>query len=162
MFKHLNTFAIGGLENVGYAANSDHLIVLSSVGRGIFDCLTRQKIFRDNGNWWHDYDEESCIIKGFGTETGQQIKVCGLFGEEKLPVRTADGWELIVSEPVQDAPPFEKYVVQNVFLKHPANDSAIFITKDGPCEIRSFGFSETGKSFIVALSCELIIWTENS
>jgi hypothetical protein len=78
-----------------------------------------------------------------------------------LPTKTVDGWELIISEPEPDKPTFEKYFIRNVFLKHALEENKIFITKDGACELRSFGFSETGKSFIVALSCELTIWARN-
>jgi hypothetical protein len=43
---HKETFAIGGLHNVGFAPNSDYLIVLSSQGQGIFDCIKGEKIAR--------------------------------------------------------------------------------------------------------------------
>jgi hypothetical protein len=56
MWTHKNTFAIGGLENVGYAPNQDLLIVLFSQGQGIFDCNKGEKIARQHhdSNWWHN------------------------------------------------------------------------------------------------------------
>ncbi|MEO6978004.1 MAG: hypothetical protein ABJA76_16785 [Mucilaginibacter sp.] len=158
MFKRLNTFAIGGLENIGYIDNNDTLIVLSGQGRGVFDCLTGQKIYRDDENWWQDFDEATSTIHVNIVNISSGIKTSGLFGERKLPSRTVDGWELSLSDPYPDDPPFEKYNVQSVFLKHGVQDKEIFVAKDGPCEVRAFGFSDTGNTFVVALSCELIIW----
>ncbi|ACU59260.1 hypothetical protein [Chitinophaga pinensis] len=54
MWIHKNTFAIGGLENVGYAPMQDQLLVLSTQGEGIFDCIKGEKIARyeSQGDWW--------------------------------------------------------------------------------------------------------------
>ena len=89
MFKHVNTFAIGGLENIGYS--NDNLIVLSSQGRGIFDCLSGTKIYRDDKNWWNDYDEKVNSIPGFDIEVNNQIKLIGIHGGQQLPCKTVDG-----------------------------------------------------------------------
>ncbi len=160
MYKLLNTFAIAGLENIGYSDNSDNLVVLSSQGRGVFDCLNGQKIYRDELNWWQDYNKENNTVKGFGPENDKIIKVYGLHNQENLPLRTIDGWSLLLTEPTPDEPPFENYSIQSIFLNHSSLKDSVFITKDGPCEMRAFGFSDTGKSFVVALSCELTIWAQ--
>jgi len=157
MYKHLNTFAIGGLQSVGYVNEGDNLIVLSSQGRGIFNCLTGEKIFRDDYDWWRDFDPESSSVKGFGGEVGKMIKTYGLYNpNEQMPQQTADGYKLSLTQPQPDDPPFEKYLVQSIFIAH--QEDKIFVSKDGPCEFRAFGFSETRNSFIVASSCDLVIW----
>jgi hypothetical protein len=53
MWAHKNTFAIGGIENSGYAPNQDFLIVVSGQRQGIFNCKTGEKIARqyDDLNW---------------------------------------------------------------------------------------------------------------
>jgi hypothetical protein len=38
MWMHKLTTGIGGLEDVGFAINSEELIVLSSQGVGVFNC----------------------------------------------------------------------------------------------------------------------------
>jgi len=162
MYYYKQTFAIGGLENIGYVGDSDNLIVLSSQGRGIFNCLTGEKIYRDSENWWSDFDQADNTIKGFGSESGKLIKTFGLHSIEKLPTKLPSGWELVLTDLQPDDPPFEKYLVQSVFLANNFEGNKIFISKDGPCEFRAFGFSQTGKSFVVALSCELTIWAESS
>jgi hypothetical protein len=79
MYRHLNTFAIGGLQSVGYVNESDMLIVLSSQGRGIFNCLTGEKIYRDDYDWWGDFEQENSLIRGFDGEAGKVIKTFGLY-----------------------------------------------------------------------------------
>jgi hypothetical protein len=55
----LATHAIGGLTGVGFANNSDLLLVVSSQGRGVFDCRTGQRIARDRTepevSWCDEY-----------------------------------------------------------------------------------------------------------
>lgn len=116
MWIHLNTFAIGGLENVGYVDGTDNLITLSSQGRGMFDCLLGEKIFRDSTGWWKDFNEIDFTIKGFHTEAGKVIKTSGLYGGNRLPTKTSDDFELIVSEPEPDDPLFEKQLARRIYL----------------------------------------------
>lgn len=161
MWTYKNTFAIGGLENVGYAPDQDLLIVLSSQGQGIFDCLKGEKIARlqNDSDWWKDFNETTNSIVGFDLLENIEISTCGLYGEDNLSKSTSDGWTLITSEPQPDDKPFEEYLVQRVYLISPDKQQKVFITKDGPCELRALGFSKTEKSFIVALSCDLTIYS---
>ena len=159
MFKFINTYAVGGLFNVGYSDNTDMLIVLSNQGRGIVNCLTGEMTFRDDKDWFPDYDETNGTIKGFGTENDKLIKVSGINSKNKLLTQTTDQWELILSEPQPEKAPFERFYIQNIFLHHPSIGNKLFITNDGPCELKAFGFSDTQKSFVVALSCEITVWS---
>jgi hypothetical protein len=160
MYTLKETFAIGGLHEVGYATDQDLLIVLSSQGQGIFDCIKGEKIARvhDDMDWWDNYDEKTGIITGFDVLAGIEITTSGLHSEDKLPKKTADGWTLIITEPEPDEEPFEKYLVQKIHLISPDKEK-IYITQDGACELRAFGFSGTGNSFIVATSCTLVIYS---
>ena len=159
MWTHKEVFAIGGLENVGYSPGSDYLIVLSSQGQGIFDCLKGEKIARNGDDWWANFDQNSHTVKGFSSLEGIDIPTCGLYGGDNLPKTTADGWSLVMSEPEPDDYPFQKYKVQKIYLLSPDKREKIFVAKDGPCEYRAYGFSPTGKSLVVALSCEIITYS---
>ncbi|MFL5740458.1 MAG: hypothetical protein ACJ75B_09605 [Flavisolibacter sp.] len=161
MWTHKNTFAIGGLENVGYASGQDNLIVLSAQGQGIFDCISGEKIARlHNGtDWWQSFNQDRNSIAGFGVLESTDILTCGFYGEDHLPKTTNDGWRLMLSPPEPDDKPFDKYLVQKIYLLSPTDEQNILVSKEGPCELRAFGFSDTGKSFIVALSCELTIYS---
>jgi hypothetical protein len=161
MWTHKNTFAIGGLENVGYAPQQDNLMVLSSQGQGIFDCITGEKIARQHNDvdWWQSFNQTTNSIIGFDILGKIEIPTCGLYGEDNLSKMTNDGWTLIVSQPEPDDKPFDKYLVQKIYLVSPDKKQKDVIAKDGPCGLRAFGFSGTGKSFIVALSCDLTIYS---
>ena len=160
-WTHKNTFAIGGLHEVGYAPKKDHLIVLSSQGQGIFDCVRGEKIARlyNDLDWWDDFNDTTKSIAGFDVLANVEIRTSGLDSSDNMPKKTADGWKLIITEPQPDEKPYEKYLVRKIYLVSPDNKENIYITKDGACELRAFGFSETGNSLIVALSCDLVIWT---
>ena len=161
MWEHKDTFSIGGLDNIGFAPKQDSLLVLSSQGQGIFDCIRGEKVARlNNGSdWWKDFNQSTNSINGFDILSNVEIYTSGLYGGDHLPKVTADGWTLIVSQPQPDDKPFENYLVQRIFLLSPDKREEIFITKDGPCELRAYGFSDTGDSFVVALSCDLTIYS---
>ena len=161
MWTHKNTFAIGGLDNIGFSPGQDFLLVLSSQGQGIFDCIKGEKIARLNNDsdWWQAFDQTTNSIGGFDILDKVQVLTSGLHGGDNLPKTTADGWTLTISEPQLDDNPFDEYLVQRIFLVSPDKRDKIYITKDGPCEHRAFGFSDTGNSFVVALSCDLTIYS---
>lgn len=158
---HKTTFAIGGLLNVGYAPNSDLLIVLSSQGEGIFDCIKGEKIAREHNDmdWYDRFNKETNTIIGFDCLANIEIPTYGLEGtDNEMLKETSDGWTLTISEPEPEEKPYDKYLIQKIYLVTPDKKEKIFIEKDGPCELRAYGFSETGNTFIVALSCDLVIY----
>lgn len=161
MWKHKNTFAIGGLENVGYAPNQDFLIVVSSQGQAIFNCKTGEKIARkyDDLHWWAQFDQVNHTVTGFDFLSNIKIKLHGLHGNDNLPKTSQDNWSLVVSELEPDDKPFEKYSIKRFYLISPNKQEIKVIGKDGACELRALGFSDTGDTFIVALSCELMIYS---
>ncbi|AYQ33882.1 hypothetical protein [Runella sp. SP2] len=161
MWTHKNTFAIGGLENIGYAPGQDFLIVLSSQGQGIFNCKTGEKVARqyDDSDSWEKFNESTNSIVGFDVLENVEINTCGLYGEDNLSKTTQDGWALTVSEPEPDDKPFEKYLVKRIYLQSADKKEKIFVGKDGACELRAFGFSDTGDTFVIALSCDLTIYS---
>lgn len=161
MWTHKNTFAIGGLENIGFAPNQDFLLVLSSQGQGIFDCKTGDKIAREtnNGDWWNSFDQSANSILGFDFLDKIEILTQGLYGVDNLPKRSEDGWELLCTDPQPDDKPFEKYLVKSIYLVSPDREQKLLICKDGPCEFRAFGFSDSGETFVVASSCDLVIYS---
>src|SRR5438132_1075201 len=107
MWVQKNIYAIGGLENVGYAPKQDVLIVLSGQGQGIFNCITGDKIARlNNGlSWWDSFKETTNSISGFDCLENIEIKTCGLYGEDNLLKTTSDGWQLTITESQPDDKP---------------------------------------------------------
>lgn len=146
--------AIGGLLAVGYAEQSDLLLVISSQGRGIFDCLAGTRTARDRRDAAPFYDESTLRAQGFGPLEGQVLPIAGLCGGG-LPNTTRDGWHL------QAIPlPWPRY---RIFLEPPFcsmyHDLAgvTCVGDDGGGELRAYGFSPTGRSFVIATSCDLTI-----
>jgi hypothetical protein len=154
-WKRIATLAIGGLFQVGFAENSDLLLVLSYQGRGVINCITGEKIARDYQEAHDFFDPIRLISLGLGPLEGKSIRMAGLFGGG-LPRTTEDGW--LIEEQTRVWP------THSIFLTPPGNkventkQKAIVVGDDGSCEMRAYGFSETGRSFIIATSCDLMIF----
>lgn len=148
-WRRSSVFAVGGLFGVGYAADRDLLLVLSSQGRGVFDCLTGEKLARDYDEAHDFFDPIRLTAAGFGPLAGQTVRVGGLFGGG-LPLTTADGWCLEAQARV--------WPTHSVFLTAPGARESVCVGEDGACELRACGFSETGRSFVIATSCDLTVF----
>ena len=142
-------YAVGGLFGVGYAAGSDLLLVLSSQGRGVFDCITGEKLARDYQEAHDFFDQIRLTAAGFGPLAGESVRIAGLFGGG-LPLTTLDGWFLEAQA--------RAWPTHSVFLTAPGSREPVCIGEDGACELRACGFSETGRSFVIATSCDLAMF----
>ena len=148
-WKKVADHAVGGLFQVGYAEDSDLLLVLSHNGRGIFDCLTGERIARDSENAYDHFNTSKLLADGFARLSGQRLRMAGLHGGG-LPLSTEDGWYLE-----------GRKKSDQVFLTKasPAEEEECALVGEGRvCELRAFGFSETGQSFVIATSCSLVIF----
>lgn len=79
-WKVVGTYAIGGLTSVGFSQDEQHLLVVSSQGRGVFDCWTGRKVARDNeadGDW---LDERHLRCQGIGPIVQEFVPIAGLAG----------------------------------------------------------------------------------
>lgn len=65
-WKKVASFGIGGLTEVGYAPDSDLLLVVSSQGRGVFNCISGEKIARDCEDSLDFIDETKLVALGIG------------------------------------------------------------------------------------------------
>jgi hypothetical protein len=153
-WKWRGTHAIGGLTEVGFGDGSDLLLVVSSQGRGVFDCRTGSRVARDpaapDDGW---YDERGLLAIGIGPLEASWIRLAGLHGGglHRLGI---DGW-WVESLPV-DWPDVTLLLVepwQSVYV-----DSARFTKLAVEREVRAFGFSPTGMSLVVATSSDLMIF----
>ena len=94
-WRALQVFGVGGLFQVGYASNSDLLLVLSAQGRGVFDCLAGEKLARDYAEAHDFFDPVRLTSLGIGPLSETTVRMAGLFGGG-LPLTTSDGWRLEV------------------------------------------------------------------
>jgi hypothetical protein len=147
---------IGGLLAVGFAESSDDLLVVSSQGRGLFDCLSGNRIARDDADSYENADSTEMTVPGIGKHEKCAIPVAGIHGGG-LATGSKDGWSI---EVVQLPWPIHVVFLTSGF-KH-FLDASAQVTKiftDEPCEYRAAGFSPTGKSFVIATSGELTIYS---
>jgi hypothetical protein len=153
---------VGGITEIGYARDSDLLLVISTAGRGVYDCLTGERLAHrvvppyDYDSWWFPTKLEAL---GIGPLENQAIRIAGLCGGG-LPYHSSDNWSIKVSNYISE----KKYSSSEVTLVQPhkpTNEVTPFSTvvyENDICEFRAAGFSETGRSFVCASSCDLVIF----
>jgi hypothetical protein len=154
-WKLVASVAIGGLRSVGFDRNSDNLLVVSSQGRGVLDCITGEKIARDYDEYYEN--EVYLEAEGIGALSNKIVRMSGLFGGG-LPVRTEDGWSL---ESVTLNWPEQMIILlpPNSFLYGSLSRHKDDMTKvaEDSC-VMAYGFSFTGQAFIVATTSEINIF----
>lgn len=151
-------FPVGGLRSVGFHGDADILLIVSEQGRGVIDCIAGEKIARDHEEYYED--EIRLDADGIGPLAGQKVRISGLYGGG-LPNSRTDGWSV---ETVTLFWP-EKILLlvepgswfYGSLYGQPDNFRKIF----SGSEIRAKGFSPTGRTFVIATSSDLTIYTRN-
>lgn len=150
--------AVGGLTEVGFAEDADLLLVVSSQGRGVFNCETGERVARDRespDNGW--YDEYHLQALGIGPLEGKIIRLAGLQGGG-LPTGTRDGWQACAV--TLEWPEVSLLLVEP--WKSIFDESTPFTKLAEDLEIRAFGFSYTGNSLVIATSSDIAIFHRES
>ncbi len=151
--------AVGGLTDIGFADDTDFLVVLSGQGRAVFDCTSGQRVERDYDTDF-PHDERNLTTSGFGVLDGQVIRTSGLAGGG-LPTGTDDGW--CVHR-------FTFHWPDEILLLTPpghwiyggvSSMGSNFYRLGSDSEVRAFGFSPTGRSLIIATGSDLTILTRS-
>lgn len=155
-WRRTGEFGVGGLTDVGFGAGTDLLLVISSQGRGVFDCKTGEKVARnyDEGDW---LDVLALEAVGIGPLEGQRVRISGLSGGG-LPQATKDGWT--AEDFVLDWPDHSLLLVlPGSWVYGDCYGKPAEIIKAGiESELRAWGFSPTGESLVLATSSDLTIW----
>jgi len=152
-WKTVATHAIGGLTEIGFADDTDLLLIVSSQGRGVVDCRTGERISRDRtepDDTWSD--ERKLRALGIGPLENQTIRLAGLHGGG-LPNSGRDGWWV-------NAITLEWPDV-NLLLGGPwgwiYDGKTPFVKLAKEREVRAFGFSDTGESLVIATSSDVTV-----
>ncbi len=154
--------AVGGLLAVGYAPGTDLLLVGSHDGLGVFDCLTGERLLRDNAA--EGYPATATLeLEGIGPLAGLRIRTAGLLGGG-LPLGTEEGTFHLDIQPAVFAGDFAPYRGKpcwevrlddtTSWVGHETRYARTCLIYHG-FSLRAAGFSETGKSFVVAESHSL-------
>lgn len=155
-WRPVDTVPIGGFTDGGYLPGSDTFLAISSMGRGLFDALTGEKIGRDresHGDWM---DHIQLTAQSIAPQAGIEVRIGGLSGGG-LPLHTRDGWHLELTAPCW---PYIAVFLEppgvSVILEERAAGARKFFED---CEPHVVGFSPTGRSFVIGTSSELIFFT---
>ena len=153
-------YAIGGLTEIGFSKqNPNLLLVISSQGRGIIDCQNSELIERDDDTSWDWIDSYEMTAQGIGVLSNEKILVSGLHGGG-LPLmnKNGDGLLYMATEwPIIDiifAPHFK-----SIYKKNEAKE-CFRIFHD--YELRAYGFSYNGETFVIATSSEISIYRKQN
>ena len=150
--------AVGGLTEIGFADDTDLLVVLSGQGRGIYDCTSGERLERDYDSDF-PHDARNLTTPGFGVLEGKTIRTAGLAGGG-LPSGTDDGW--CVHR-------FAFHWPEEILLLTPPGNwiyggvpsmGSDFYRLGSDSEIRAFGFSPTGRTLVIATGSDLAILTK--
>jgi hypothetical protein len=139
-WRKVTYLAVGGLTEVGFAAGS-LLLVVSHQGRGVVDLASGNVLARDRQETGAWFDAARRAALGIGPLDGTWIGVCGLAGGQ-LPDATADGWQARASG-------------DGVTVSAPGRQPLVVSESE---EMRTFGFSPDGTTFIIATSPGLAIY----
>lgn len=142
----------GGLVGIGFGDDTDLALVVTHDGRGVIDCLTGRKVARDTDILYPD--EHTLRIDGIGPLAGTAVTVAGIDGGS-LRHDTDDGWLLegLFSNSSDD-------VIRLLPPKASATASPATFTGFIP-EVRAFGFSPTGRSFVIATGAEVFVYSRS-
>lgn len=155
--------AVAGLTEVGYAPDSDLLLAISE-NRGVFDCsfgTTQRKVARDKDTqgWLEGWrDSKNLTAIGIGPIEGQTVRLAGMFGGG-MKLTSPDHWSLVLASPNW---PLSSIILcpPNCSLFHRGSEHCVKVSPRGAeDDIIAYGFSQTGKSFIVAMSHTIEIFS---
>jgi hypothetical protein len=148
-WRSIAPVAIGGLTDGGYLPTSDIFLAVTSAGRGLFDTTTGEKIGRDRegrGDW---LDSIQLTATSIAPHAGVQVRIAGLSGGG-LPHSTRDGWHLEIAAPAwPKIAVFLEPLGSSVLVEHRAAGARKLFEDYEP---RVVGFSDTGRSFVIATS----------
>jgi len=154
-WRAVATVAVGGLRAIGFDRTSELLLVVSSSGRGVFDCASGTRVARDDEEYYEG--ERTLEAPGVGPLEGMTVRMSGLFGGG-LPTMSADGWSIEVI--TLDWPEKEVLLLppkSNLFGTLYGRPPSIHkIASDS--ELRACGFSYSGRSLVIATTSDLTIY----
>ena len=163
-WRHVDT-AIAGLESVGYAQDTDYLLAIGANGRTVFDCsfeatslIAALDYDIENEQDWND--RIRLVGEGIGSIANQSVQLAGIFGGG-LRIQTSDHWRLEMISPnwphsdiLLGKPDYKLFRV--AITPYIEGYTKLKLSKD---DLVAYGFSQTDKSFVVAYSSTIHIFS---
>ena len=160
MWKNIGHQPVGGLREVGFIEDTDYLMVLG-YGRTIFNCLTNEKTARDRQDYYQEkWDWNTGIIEGFDLFDNKEI-ICGGFEyPDPISKETDEHWTIVIKNERRPNYKEELKNAEVMYLYHTTTKEEIEVEVFHYQITRAYGFSKTGKSFIIAHSHGVDFWVK--
>jgi len=153
-WKLVTVFAVGGLHAVGFEENSENLLVVSSNGQSVFDCLTGIQLYRNREN--NGYDSQKLKAHRLDDANSSPIRMAGLQGGG-LRTLTDDGWSLTL---VHSSWPQGRLLLQEpnetLFSQEDFIRGKTVLAEE--YEFRVWGFSWTGQVMIWSNEVDIFVY----
>ena len=144
---------VGGVVAVGYGPGSEYLVVMTHSGLGVIDGRTGQTVARQAAVEQRD-DPYPIWAIGIGPLANERIPLAGLWGGG-LRCSAPDGWTVHRISPNW---PADCAILCPPDYPDVADPSkAVMLAKDLEPPIRAIGFSDSGRSLVVA-NTSLYLW----
>ena len=153
-WEKVTTAAVGGLTDLGFSKKGPFLLVISSQGRGVFDCNTGKKVARDDESYGEWFKERELICEGIGPIASENICTCGLQGGGLL-LSNQYGESIDVVAP--NWPVFDLYFCKE-YKSALIDGHGSYCKKLDSEHIRAYGFSWCGKYLVSATGSDVTIW----
>lgn len=148
-FVSAGSVPVGGLLGAGFSHETELLLVVSSAGRGVFDCTSGKRVGRDaNDVTLPEYPNSAT---GIPPLPPAEIPIMGLDGGSPMSSETPDGIKLRMLSPDYNAIVWIELADTGSGYRLPTRFE----------EVRSAGFSGSGRSLIVAEQHTLHMFVRN-
>ncbi|WP_185234712.1 hypothetical protein [Teredinibacter franksiae] len=146
--------SVGGLTDLGFSKQGPYLLVISSQGRGLFNCDTGERVSRDYEEYGDWFNDRSLICKGIGPVESELIQTCGIHGGG-LPHSGVSGESIEVHAP--NWPKYDLYFCSE-YKSALIEGHASFCKKIESEHLRAYGFSWCGNYLVSAIGSDFNLW----
>ena len=153
-WKKVTTLAVGGLTEIGFSKVTNQLLIISTSGRSLINCINGERLARDydeDGDW---YDPINLTCQGIGPIADENILIAGLHGGGLLKCNQyGESLELTSLQwPVDDI--YFCPIGKSIFTEHLQTDCCRIFSD----YVRCYGFSWHGRFIVIATSSDETIW----
>ena len=145
---------VGGVTAVGFGPGTELLLVLTHSGVGVIDCTTGAVVVQEAESEQMLDDPYPVSAPGIGPLAGQNVCLGGLWGGG-LKTIAPDGW--VVHRVAPNWPTECAVLCPPDAPELDDSGASTMVVKDLDPPIRALGFSDSGRSLVVA-STELFLW----
>lgn len=161
-FVSVEGFAVGGLLAAGFGPKTECLLVVSTEGEGVFDVRAGTKVARRRARR-SAYQGFLAPEPGIGPLAGLHVQLAAEDNAHALPNVGLDGWSCWLSKPIEMPKKLPGGLKAPVWLCKPGGDARRPACLVGWFDdVIAVGFSDSGRSFVVAEQHTLHLWRVGS